>query len=183
MNINVARMKVWDWGVVAAFVVTIIGVSIPWWALKDVGGSLNGWDTDAGTAAFVFALFALVWVAVKMLLPADRPLPKWYMEAWPVLVIGAICVICGLVGTADKPGDLGFGEILGSIWAWRPGGLITLIAGLGLVLCGYMMLKDKSGDYGVSTMPKITTSGGPPPGGGAPPAGGPPSGGTPPAAQ
>jgi len=185
MNINLGRMKKWDWGVLIAFVVTIVGVSIPWWkakigdllgglgdALGELGGlagaavpeipSVNalGWDIDAGVAAFVFALFAALWVLVKILLPADRSLPRWYMEAWPVLIFGAVVTLCGLIGTADAP----YGGF--DAWAWRPGGLITLVAGVGMVACGYFMLKDKTGDYGESPAPKINvTTGGTPPAG------------------
>jgi hypothetical protein len=184
MNVNLGRMKKWDWGVIAAFVVTIVGVSIPWWKLKigdlfggledalgDLGGlagtavpdvpSTNalGWDIDAGVAAFVFALFAALWVLAKMLLPADRSLPKWYMEAWPVMVIGGIVTLCGFVGCVDAP----YGGF--DMWAWRPGSLITLIAGLVILACGYFMFKDKTGDYGQSPAPKInlTTGAGTPP--------------------
>jgi hypothetical protein len=189
MNINLARMKKWDWGVIVAFVVTIIGVSIPWWKSKaadivgealqglgDLGNVVGaavadvpstnvlGWDIDAGVAAFVFALFTALWVFAKILLPVDRSLPKWYMEAWPVLVFGGVIALCGLVGCLDAPWG-GF-----DAWAWRPGSLITLIAGLGVIYLGYLMLKDKSGDYGESPMPKVSTTSG-----GAPPAGGPPT--------
>lgn len=181
---NLGRMKKWDWGVIIAFVVTIVGVSIPWWkakigellggleeALGELGGlagaavpdvpSTNalGWDIDAGVAAFVFALFAALWVLAKILLPAAGPLPKWYMEAWPVLIFGAVIALCGLIGTADAP----YGGF--DAWAWRPGALITLIAGLAILGCGYVMLKDKTGDYGQSPAPKInvtTGAGGPP---------------------
>jgi len=180
MNINLARMKKWDWGVVAAFVVTIVGVSIPWWKLKTgdllggLGGALGvdlpsanalGWDLDAGVAAFVFALFVTLWVLAKILLPADRSLPKWYMEAWPVMVIGGVLTLIGIIGTADAPGG-GY-----SVWSWMPGGLITLVAGVGVLACGYFMYKDKTGDYGESPKPKfnVTT------GGGTPPAGTPPT--------
>ena len=168
MQVNIGRMKKWDWGVVIAFVVTIVGVSIPWWKLKvgDIFGDLYeglgtlagvpdmstnalGWDLDAGVAAFVFAFFVTIWVLVKMFLPADRPLPKWYMEAWPVLVIGGVLTLIGIIGTADAPGG-GY-----EAWGWRPGGLITLAAGVGVAYCGWMMLKDKSGDYGQSPMPDI----------------------------
>ena len=34
MDVNIGRMKKWDWGVLAAFVVAIVGVSIPWWKTK-----------------------------------------------------------------------------------------------------------------------------------------------------
>jgi hypothetical protein len=164
MQVNIGRMKKWDWGVVIAFVVTIVGVSIPWWKAKigDVLGDLYeglgglagvpdvpstnalGWDLDGGVAAFVFALFVTIWVFAKILLPAGKPLPKWYMEAWPVLVIGGILTLIGIIGTADAPAG-GY-----DFWAWRPGGIITLAAGLGVAYCGWMMLKDKSGDYGMS---------------------------------
>ena len=202
MNINLARLKKWDWGVVVAFVVTIVGVSIPWWKDKvtdvlggfmDEAGELGeviggavaadvasvkvfGWDMDAGVAAFVFCLFAVLWVFSKVLLPADKPIPKWYMEAWGVLVLGGVVALCGFIGLFQAP----YGGF--DLWSWLPGSLITFIAGLGVVFCGYMMLKDKSGDYGESPMPKVTTTGsGTPPG--APPAGGPQRGGPPPAAQ
>lgn len=168
MQINIGRMKKWDWGVVIAFVVTIVGVSIPWWKEKisdmlgDLGGLLGmadvatpsfnvlGWRLDSGRAAFVFALFVALWVLVKILLPADKPLPKWYMEAWPVLVIGGVLTLIGIIGTADAP----YGGY--DVWAWRPGGLIALAAGVGVAYCGWMMLKDKSGDYGQSPMPNVT---------------------------
>jgi hypothetical protein len=184
MNVNLGRMKKWDWGVIVAFVVTIVGVSIPWWKAKfgdilgDLGDALGelgglsgaavpdmpsanalGWDLDAGVAAFVFALFAALWVLAKILLPADRPLPKWYMEAWPVMVIGGVLTLVGIIGTADAPAG-GY-----DVWAWRPGGIITLIAGVAVLGCGYLMFKDKTGDYGQSPAPKInvTTGAGTPP--------------------
>lgn len=174
MNVNLARMKTWDWGIVGAFVLIIVGVSIPWWRIADAG-NISGWHIGAGKAAFSFSLFAFVWVLAKILLPAHRPLPKWYMESWPVMVFGAVCVLCGLVGTVDKPGaGLGaFGEAMGigDPFSWRPGALIVLLVGLGMVFCGYMMLKDKSGEYGESKMPKITTNAGAPAGYQQPPVG------------
>ncbi len=139
MQVNIGRMKKWDWGVVIAFVVTIVGVSIPWWKTKlgdvfgglyeglgglagvpDVDANAFGWDLGAGRAAFVFALFVTIWVFAKILLPADKPLPKWYMEAWPVLIIGGVLTLIGIIGTADAPAG-GY-----DFWGWRPGGLITL---------------------------------------------------------
>ena len=80
-----------------------------------------------------------------------------------MLVFGGVVTLCGLIGTADAPGG-GF-----DAWAWRPGALFTLVAGLGMLFCGYMMLKDKSGDYGESTVPKINVVGA---GGQTPQAGG-----------
>jgi hypothetical protein len=202
MDVNLGRMKKWDWGVIGAFVVTIVGVSIPWWkakiaqslgdALGGLGDALGGltggvpgltdmpsfnalgWDIDAGVAAFCFALFGALWVAAKIFLPANKPLPKWYMEAWVVLGFGGIMTLCGFIGCVDAP----YGGF--DTWAWRPGSLITLLAGLGVLFCGYMMLKDKSGDFGQSKVPKInlnvikadgTTTqvgGATPPAGGAP---------------
>jgi hypothetical protein len=159
MNINVSRMKIWDWAALGAFVVAIVGAAIPWWKLTDAG-YFYGRHLDSGKAAITFAVFAAVWVLAKMLLPADKPLPKWYMEAWPVLVFGGVLVICGLVGTADKPGFGGADELLGalgmgSLISWMPGGLFVLIGGLAMVFAGYMMLRDKSGDYGKSEMPNL----------------------------
>jgi hypothetical protein len=195
MNFDWKRLKTWDWGVIIAFVVTIVGVSIPWWKAKigealggvlgDLGDALGGnagdivggalattdipsanalgWDIGAGKAAFCFALFAFVWVLVKMLLPADRELPKWYMEAWPVMVFGAVTTLTGFIGCVDAPyGGFDF-------WAWRPGSLITLIAGLALLLFGYMMYKDKTGAYGQSPKLKINTASGTTPPAGRPP--------------
>lgn len=179
MNVNIGRLKKWDWGVLIAFLVTIIGVSIPWWKAKGISEAVDaleglsglfgsdlgdlageassaatvfGWEMGAGVTAFIFGLFVVLWVAAKTLLPADRPLPKWYMQAWPVLVFGAVAVICGLVGTFHAP----FGGW--DVYGWRPGGLITLVAAVGVLYCGYMMLKDKSGDYGQSPMPNINVS-------------------------
>jgi hypothetical protein len=163
MNVNIGRMKIWDWAALGAFVLTIVGMIVPWWRFAGLG-NFGGGDIGAGKAAITFAVFAAVIVLVKMLLPAGKPLPKWYMEAWPVLVFGGIMVICGLVGTVDKPGAGGLDSLgglfggAGDIWSWRPGGLMVLIAGLVMVFCGYMMLKDKSGDYGVATMPKINVN-------------------------
>ncbi len=173
MDVNIGRLKKWDWGVGIAFLVTIFGVSFFWWrdkvasALGDALGGLGelgglvgglpgyerasalGWDIDAGVAAFCFALFAALFVAAKIFLPANKPLPKWYMEAWVVLVFGGIMTLCGFIGCVDAPyGGFDF-------WAWWPGSLITLLAGLGTVYCGYMMLRDKSGDYGQSDVPKL----------------------------
>ena len=96
MTINLSRMKVWDWAVVGAFLVTIIGAAIPWWKYAGIA-TWYGRHIGAGKAVIVFAVFALVWVLVKILLPADKPLPKWYMEAWPVLAFGAIIALCGLI--------------------------------------------------------------------------------------
>lgn len=169
MNINLGRLKKWDYGVLIAFLVTFIANFIPWWKAKigdlfgglgDLGGlipeevpgfstSFWGWDFGAGRAAFCFALFAAVIVGAKILLPANKPLPKWYMQAWVVLLFGGIVTLCGLIGTADAPGG-GF-----DMWSWRPGALIILVAGLGTLYCGYMMLRDKSGDYGQSDVPKL----------------------------
>ncbi len=166
MNINIGRMKKWDWGVIIALAVTIVGVSIPWWKakvgdlLEGLGGLLGeavdvpstnvlGWDLDAGVAAFVFALIVALWVFAKVFFAMDKPLPKWYMEAGPVLVIGGVLTLIGIIGTLDAP----YGGY--DVWAWRPGGLITLVAGVGVLFCGYMMFKDTSGDYGTTTVPKV----------------------------
>jgi hypothetical protein len=189
MDVNIGRLKKWDWGVGITFLVTIFGVSFFWWrdkfastvgdALGGLGEALGGlpggipgydrvnalgWDIDAGVAAFCFSLFAVLFVASKVLLPANKPLPKWYMEAWVVLVFGGIMTLCGLIGCLDAP----YGGF--DMWAWWPGSLITLLGGLGTVYCGYMMLRDKSGDYGESTVPKINVVGAKqaPPAGGAP---------------
>ncbi len=177
MEINIGRLKKWDWGVVIAFLVTIFGVSFFWWrdkigdavseALGGLGEALGGltgglqgmpaydrvnllgWDIDAGAAAFCFALFAVLFVLAKAILPSNKPLPKWYAEAWVVMVFGGIMTLCGFIGTVDAP----YGGF--DMWAWWPGSLITLLAGLGTVYCGYMMLRDKSGDYGQSDVPKL----------------------------
>jgi hypothetical protein len=166
MNINIGRLKKWDYGVAIAFLLVFIADFIPWWkskvadAIGDLGGLLGagapdfslsfwGWDFGAGKAAFSFALFGLLWVLAKTLLPAEKSLPKWYAEAWGVLVFGGIVALCGLIGTVDAPGG-GF-----SAWTWLPGALIVLVAGLGMVYCGYMMLRDKSGDYGESKLPAM----------------------------
>jgi hypothetical protein len=166
MDVNIGRLKKWDWGVGIAFLVTFIANFIPWWKLKmpdlpgiDLGGlvggldtSVWGWDFGAGRAAFCFALFAVIWVAVKIILPANQSLPKWYAESWGVLGFGGIVTLCGIIAAADAPGG-GF-----SSWSWRPGGLIVLVAGIVILYCGYMMLRDKSGDYGQSEMPKLNVN-------------------------
>jgi hypothetical protein len=180
MDVNIGRLKKWDFGVGIAFLVTFIANFIPWWKLKmgdlfggleglvgaDVPGldtSVWGWDFGAGRAAFCFALFAVLFALAKAFLPAGKALPKWYAESWVILVFGGIVTLCGLIGAADAPGG-GY-----SAWSWRPGGLITLVAGVGILYCGYMMLRDKSGDYGDAAVPKINIVGA---GGQTPPAGG-----------
>jgi len=139
MEFDIGRMKKWDWAIVVAFVVIIVMVSIPWAgaSFMGVGFHFLGWDYGGGVAAFLFALFCVLWVAVKTILPKG-PLPKWYAEAWPVMVFGGVITICGLAGTIWARG------------AWMPGGLLTMIVGLAVVFFGYLMLKDKSGDYGMS---------------------------------
>jgi hypothetical protein len=45
--VNLARIKRWDWGVLGAFVVTIVGVSLPWWKSK-IGDLLGGLGDAVG---------------------------------------------------------------------------------------------------------------------------------------
>jgi hypothetical protein len=198
MNFDWKRYRTWDWGVLGVFVLTIIGVSIPWWKYKvadiigglggDLGdivggavaasvGSTNvsGWSAGVvgtGKATFALVLIALVLVVgVKALFRAGVPTPSWYKESWVIMGLGGLLTILGIVGCAVAPIG-GF-----TVWSWRPGSLITLIAALALLAMGYFMYKDKTGAYdgqGKFQLPNV--------GGGTPPAGNPPAG-NPPAAQ
>jgi hypothetical protein len=162
MSFDIKRFQKWDWGVVGAFILTIIGVSIPWWHLKmpDLGGlgdlgdlvggalgsagvsaNANGWDFSVGQAAFAFMLIAVLWVLVKAFFRPGTPTPGWYKESWPIMGIGALCVIFGIVACADAP----FGGF--DAWSWRPGSIIALIAGVALLAFGYFMFKDRTGAY------------------------------------
>jgi len=158
MNVNLGRMKKWDWGssprswsrssasvsLVEAEDRDLFGGLED--ALGDLGGlagtavpacaSTNalGWDIDAGVAAFVFALFCGPLGTGQDAAPADRSLPKWYMEAWPVMVIAASSRYA----------------VSSAAWTLRmvalrrgrgDGSLITLIAGLVILACGYFMFK------------------------------------------
>jgi hypothetical protein len=205
MGFDMKRFKKWDFGVFGAFVLTIIGVSIPWWKVKmpdlgdlglpnlgdlgdlgDLGGltsaanaiddlgSASGWNIGVGRAAFAFMLIAALLVLVKAFFPKGRPTPSWYKVSWPLLGIGGLCTIFGIVACVDAPyGGFDF-------WAWRPGSIITLIAALGLLACAYFMFKDKTGAYDGSGKFALPAMGGQP----QPPAGyqQPPAGYQPPAA-
>ena len=71
MEFNIGRMKKWDWAVVVAFVVTIVMVSIPWAGVSAFGFSAHvlGWSYGGGVVAFIFALFCVLWVGAKTILP------------------------------------------------------------------------------------------------------------------
>ncbi len=184
MNFDMNRFKTWDWGVLGAFVLTIVGVSIPWWHLKvgdllggDVGGglasaglstNLSGWSTGVigtGKATFALMLIAVVVVIVKALFRSGTPTPSWYKESWVMMGFGGLLTILGIVGTAKAP----FGGM--DTWSWRPGSIITLVAALALLGMGYLMFKDKTGAYdgqGKIQLPTMSSQT-PPSGGGTPP--------------
>jgi hypothetical protein len=157
MNFDWKRYKTWDWAVLGAFVVAIIGISIPWWHAKvgdglggALGGSiagisfnLSGWSAGVvgtGKATFALMLIALVLVVLPKALFRGA-VPSWYKESWVMMGLGGLLTILGIVGCA-KPPLGGF-----STWGWRPGSLITLIAALGLGAIGYFMYMDKTGAY------------------------------------
>jgi hypothetical protein len=193
------RFKNWDFGVFGALVLTIIGVSIPWWHLKvgdlfgglgdlgvDVPGipgfsaNLSGWSAGVvgtGKATFSLILIACVWILVKAFFKKGAPTPSWYKESWVIMGFGGLLTILGIVGCAKAP----FGGF--EAWSWRPGSIITLIAAVAMLALGYFMYTDKSGDYDGSGKFALPAMGGqrPPAGYQQPPAGYQPPPGAPPA--
>ncbi len=159
MNFDMKRFQRWDWGVLGAFVLAIIGVSIPWWHLKagglfGIGGSadsilgislnLSGWSAGVvgtGKATFSLMLIAVVWIVAKAFFRRGTPTPSWYKESWVIMGFGGLLTILGIVGCAKAP----FGGF--DAWSWRPGSIITLIAALAMLVFGYFMFTDKTGAY------------------------------------
>jgi hypothetical protein len=195
MNFDMKRFQRWDWGVVGAWVLAIIGVSIPWWHFKvgdilgglgdALGGSvdnipgvsvsLSGWSAGVvgtGKATFALMLIAVVWIVVKALFRRGAPTPAWYKESWVIMGFGGLLTILGIVGCAKAP----FGGF--EAWSWRPGSIITLIAALAMLAFGYFMYTDKTGAYDGAGKFALPAMGGQaqPPAGYQPPAA-PPAGG------
>lgn len=163
MSFDMKRFKTWDWAYLGAFVVAIVGISIPWWHLKvgDILGGLgellggtsipgfsanvSGWSegvVGTGKATFALMLIVLVLVVVpKALFKQGSPLPSWYKESWAMMGVGGLLTILGIVGTLKAP----YGGF--ETWAWRPGSLITLLAAVAMAGIGYLMFADSSGDY------------------------------------
>lgn len=163
MSFDMKRFKNWDWAYLGAFVVAIVGISIPWWHFKvadvlgglgglltgaDVPGvsaNLSGWSegvVGTGKATFALMLIVLVLVVVpKALFKQGSPLPNWYKESWAMMGIGGLLTILGIVGVLKAP----YGGF--DVWGWRPGSLITLVAAVAMAGIGYLMFVDKSGDY------------------------------------
>jgi hypothetical protein len=200
MNFDMKRFQRWDWGVLGAWVLSIIGLSIPWWHFKvgdilgglddalggalgglanvpDVSTNVSGWSAGVigtGKATFSLILIALVWVVVKAFFRKGTPTPAWYKESWVIMGFGGLLTILGIVGCAKAP----FGGF--DAWSWRPGSIITLIAAVAMLVLGYFMYTDKTGAYDGAGKFALPAMGGqqppagyqPPPAGYQPPAAG-----------
>lgn len=141
-----SRFKVYDWGVIALFVLIIIGVSLSWYSIslsigdEDLGSAgISGWDLSLGVMSFIFALLALVWVGLKAVIAPRGPYPYWYLEGIVLIVIGFLIAVFALIRILDRPGGdefYGIGIGLGA------GVFITLIAGVLMAVCGYLAHTD-----------------------------------------
>lgn len=134
-----SRLKIYDYGVIGAFILTLIGVSVNWYALtaevldQTFSEGLSGWHYALGVFAFVFALLALVVVLVKLLLAPAAALPSWYKEGVFLIGLGGLIALFALIAIIDLPLEW---EFLGG--GRSAGVFITLVAGVILVVCGAM---------------------------------------------
>lgn len=106
----------------------------------------HGWESGLGVTAFIFALLAFVWVAIKSLMPAGAALPNWYKEGVGLMGLGGLATLMAFIGLFVVPKFMGVSTPR-EAWSWRPGSLITLFGALAIVGCGFLMFRDKSGDY------------------------------------
>jgi len=147
-DMGIARFKAYDWGVVALFVLIIIGVSLSWYTIslsvaeENLGSmGFSGWDFSLGVMSFVFALIALGWVGLKAVIAPRGPYPFWYLEGVVLMVIGFLIAVFALIRILDKPGG---NEFYGIGIGRGAGVFITLIAGVLIAGCGYLAHTDET---------------------------------------
>jgi hypothetical protein len=142
-----SRFKLWDLGVVLAFVLTLVGMFLAWWSFNPtaffgLSADVSGWSaptSGVGIAAVVASLVAMAFACLKSLFPAGTPLPAWYKEGWVVGTIGLLCTVLGIIACLRAPRG-GF-----AIWSWRPGSLLVLLGGLIQFAAGLALGRDQPG--------------------------------------